>query len=314
MIIYIILQIFITLALAPFVNGVIKKVKAFSQKRKGAPILQMYFDIYKLLKKKMVISDVASWIFEITPYIVISTAMVGAIMVPITMVLTPLGYTGDIILLVYVLALGRFFLMLSGLDTGSTFGGMGSSREAMISCIIEPSLFVTIFTVSLISKSTSIYQIMDTTNKDGGVFANPTYIFLFLSILLIILAESSRVPVDDPSTHLELTMVHKAMILEYSGKNLAMMEYGAAIKQLIFITLLVNIFIPSITVTIFNSILLAVISSISFYIVKVIFISVLLGLIEVFSVKLRLFSVPNFATISFIFAFLGFLQYFVVGR
>ncbi len=128
------------------------------------------------------------------------------------------------------------------------------------------------------------------------------------------MAESSRVPVDDPSTHLELTMVHKAMILEYSGKNLAMMEYGAAIKQLIFITLLVNIFIPSITVTIFNSILLAVISSISFYIVKVIFISVLLGLIEVFSVKLRLFSVPNFATISFIFAFLGFLQYFVVGR
>lgn len=309
---YILLQIVVFILLAPLVNGIIKKIKAFTQKRKGAPLLQMYLDLYKLMKKSAVVSDTSSWIFKATPYIVLSTALLGAVLVPVTTSVSALYFPGDAILLIYLLALGRFFMTLAGLDTGSTFGGIGSSREAMISSLIEPSLLVTVFTVGLMSKSTSIYQIMNNTAQNGGILTHPVYIFLFLAVFIIILAETSRIPVDDPATHLELTMVHEAMILEYSGRHLAMMELGASIKQLLFITLLVNLFIPSGTPAAGGFLAIAV--SIVIYIAKVILTASLLAAAEVSTVKLKLFTVPNLAALSFILAFIGFVQYFVIGR
>ncbi|MHB1377054.1 MAG: respiratory chain complex I subunit 1 family protein [Candidatus Humimicrobiaceae bacterium] len=312
-VIYLVVQILVVIIAAPLVSGIIKKVKAFTQKRKGAPVLQLYFDLFKMLKKNTVVSDVSSWIFKVTPYIVFSTAVAAALLVPVTTLIAPVGYAGDIIMLIYILALGRFFMMLAALDTASTFGGMGASREAMISSLIEPSILVSLFTLGLISKSTSAFKIMIFMKGVDTPLIHPVYIMAFVALFTIIIAETSRIPVDDPETHLELTMVHEAMILEYSGRMLALMELGAAIKQLIFITLLVNIFIPHDQIISITGIG-AVTISILIYLIKVIGVSIIIALVEVSTVKLRLFSIPNLAALSFILSFIGFLQYFVFGR
>lgn len=311
-IVYILVQVLVIIMVAPLVNGVIRKVKACTQKRKGVPVLQMYFDLFKLCKKTSVVSDVSSWIFKITPYIFLSTALVAALLVPVSTTIMPKQLPGDIILLVSVLALGRFFMMIAALDTASTFGGMGSSREAMISSLIEPSILVSLFTVGLISKSTSVQQMMEAMKGTGILLFHPVYSMVFLALITIIIAETSRIPVDDPATHLELTMVHEAMLLEYSGRHLALMELGAAIKQLVFITLLVNLLLPHdqlIAITGMGAVLL----SLFCYLVKVIIVSIIIGIAEVYTVKLRFFSIPNLAALSFILSFLGFLQYFVLG-
>ena len=312
-VIYLIVQVIVIILVAPLVNGIINKVKAFTQKRKGAPLLQMYFDLFKLIKKSAVVSDVSSWIFKATPYIVFSTSLVAALLVPVTTMISPVWFAGDIILLVYILALGRFFMMLAALDTASTFGGMGASREAMISSLIEPSILITLITVGLIAKSTSAYQIMKFMKGVDTPLIHPVYIMAFIALFIIIIAETSRTPVDDPSTHLELTMVHEAMVLEYSGRSLALMELGAAIKQLLFITLLVNIFIPHDQLIGISGVG-AVAISLLIYLIKVVSVSILIAIAEVSTVKLRLFSIPNLAALSFILSFLGFLQYFVLGR
>lgn len=308
-----IIQLLIILLLAPMVGGIIKKIKALSQKRKGAPVLQMYFDLYKLMKKESVVSETASWIYKATPYIVFVTAATGAFLVPVTTLFHSAQFSGDIILLFYLLAMGRFFMCLSGLDTGSTFGGMGSSREAMISSLIEPSILVSVFTIGLYAGSTSISRMMEAMNTMGSPLLRPAFILTFIAMIIIILAETSRIPVDDPATHLELTMVHEAMLLEYSGRHLALMEYGAAIKQLILITLVVNLFLPVdhlIVMTGAGAFLL----STALYFVRIVFVAAILAVTEVSTVKFRFFSIPNLAALSFILAFLGFLQYFVLGR
>lgn len=311
--VYVVVQLSVILLIAPLVSGIIKKVKALSQKRKGPPVLQLYIDIYKLFRKDTVISDTASWIFRATPYINFTTALLAGILIPVSLTLTPINFGGDIIFIIYILAMGRFFMTLSGVDTGSTFGGMGSSREMAISSLIEPTLLVSVFTVGLISKSTSVHDMMSTLSSIGLNIFQPVYIMCFLAMVIVIIAESSRIPVDDPATHLELTMVHEAMLLEYSGKHLALMELGAAVKQLVLITLLVNLFMPLDSLVALDNTLLAIGISILLYIGKVAIVSILIALAEINTVKLRLFSVPNLAAISFILSFLGFLQYFVVG-
>ena len=309
---YILIQTVVILSIAPLVNGIIMKIKAFTQKRQGAPVFQLYYDLFKLLKKSCVVSETSSWIYKVTPYIVFSTALAAALLVPASTLTAPGSMPGDILIFVSLCALGRFFMMLAGLDTGSTFGGMGSSREAMISSLIEPSILICLFTAGRIAGSTSLPVIMGTMQQIGTPLKSPVFIMLFLALLTIIISETSRIPVDDPSTHLELTMVHEAMILEYSGRHLALMEYGASIKQLAFITLLVNIlipldqFFPSVSIT-------AVLLSLLLYLLKVIVIAVLIAVIEVNTVKLRLFSIPNLAALAFILSFLGFFQSFVIG-
>lgn len=300
--------------LAPLVNGVIKKIKAFSQKRKGPPVLQLYYDIYKLLKKDTVVSETASWIFKVAPYITITTALAAALFIPVSTLFKPLSFAGDVIMAVYVLAMGRFFMTLAGLDTGSTFGGMGSSREMMISSLIEPSLLVSLFTIGLIAGSTSVYEMMKYSAGIGFPLMQPVYILVCASIFIILFAETARIPVDDPATHLELTMVHEAMILEYSGRHLALMELGASLKQLILITLIANLFLPLDGLIPAGSAALALAVSILLYIGKVLVVAVVVGVVEIGTVKLRLFSVPNLAALSFILAFLGFVQYFILGR
>ena len=313
MLLYTVIQIAAILLIAPFLNGVIKKVKALTQKRKGAPLLQQYFDLYKLLKKRSVVSKTASWIFRVTPFIVFATALSAALFVPVTTVLSAASFPGDVVMLFSVLALGRFFMVISALDTGSTFGGMGGSREAMISALIEPSILVTFLTLGLYANSTSVFAIMKAAGSAGVPLFNQMFILSFLAVLIIIISETSRIPVDDPSTHLELTMVHEAMLLEYSGRGLALMEYGASVKQLVLITLLVNVFVPvDQLLNVTGAVAVGV--SLLIYLVKVTLASVLIGIIESFTAKMRFFSVPNLAALAFILSFVGFLQFFVFGR
>lgn len=311
--IYIVLQIFIFLLVSPLVGGIIKKIKALSQKRKGAPIFQLYFDLLKLFKKSSVVSETSSWIFRVTPYVFFSAALVASLCTPLSVKIFPASFPGgDIILFVSILALGRFFMMSAALDTGSAFGGMGSSREAMISSLIEPSILVSLLTAGLIAGTTSIPRIMTAMNSINIPLLHPVFIMIFLALLIIIIAETARIPVDDPSTHLELTMVHEAMILEYSGRQLALMEYGAAIKQLTFITLLINILTPTdrlIAAAGIGAVLLAIL----FFVVKVVIAALIIALIEVSAVKVKLFSVPNLAALAFILSLLSFFQYFVLG-
>ncbi|UWG95365.1 NADH-quinone oxidoreductase subunit H [Dehalobacter sp. DCM] len=311
-IIYIIIQLGVVLLIAPLINGVIKKVKALSQKRKGAPLLQMYFDLYKLMKKSSVVSDVSSWIYKATPYIVFGTAIAAALLVPVsTTILSSISIPGDFIMLVSIFALGRFFMMAAALDTASTFGGMGSSREAMISSLIEPSMMVSLFAIGIIAQTTSLPLIMLKVQTMAFPLVHPVYMMVGLALLIIIIAETARIPVDDPSTHLELTMVHEAMILEYSGRHLALMEYAASVKQLVLITLFVNILMPHDQWI--GAGIAAIGLSLLIYLFKVIFMALVIAVFEVNTVKFKLFSIPNLAALAFILAFLGILQFFILG-
>jgi formate hydrogenlyase subunit 4 len=310
---YVLIQLIVILLIAPLVNGIINKGKALTQKRKGAPLLQQYYDLYKLVRKGAVVSGTASWIFRAAPPIVFSTALAAALLVPVTTLVSPVWFPGDVILLFSLLALGRFFMVLAGLDTGSAFGGMGSSREAMISALIEPSILVAMFAVGLYANSTSVLRIMEAAKALGAPLLHPMFIMTFLALFIIIIAETCRIPVDDPATHLELTMVHEAMLLEYSGRDLALMEYGASVKQLVLITLLVNIFLPH-DQWLGAGGAAAILLSLLVYLFKVILASALIAIAETSTVKFRFFSVPNIAALAFILSFLGFLQFFVLGR
>lgn len=309
----IILQIIILLFLAPLLNGIIRKIKAFVQHRKGAPVLQLYYDLFKLFKKDAVVSNSSSWIFKAAPYIYFVSVLIAALFIPSIPHLFSFHFIGDAILAVYLLAAGRFFLSLSGLDTGSTFGGMGASREMMISSLFEPSLIVALFTFGLnpAVQSTSLKAIYNGSANLGFGIVSPEYILLAGSMLIIVLAETARIPVDDPATHLELTMVHEAMILEYSGRYLGLIQYASSIKQLLLINLIANIFLP------FGNNLASgagILIALALYAVKAIVIAAVIALIEVNTVKLRLFSVPNLAALSFILSILGFMSAYVFGR
>ena len=213
--------------------GTIRKVKALMQNRIGAPILQPFYDLAKMLRKSETISQTSSWVFIWTPRIGLAVAVIAAVLVPWSSAILPLGWASatNFLLVIYLLALGKFFTMLAAIDTGSAFGGLGASREATISMLVEPTLVIGIGALALGAGSTNLL----------AIFAAPTSLFVAVlvgaALVLVSLAELSRMPVDDPTTHLELTMVHEAMILEYSGRSLALVEYAAALRTCIFLGL-----------------------------------------------------------------------------
>lgn len=303
------LQVIVILLAAPLLSGVIRKMKATIQHRKGAPILQLYFDLFKLFRKDIVISETASWIFTAAPYIYFISVLAAFVFVPVIPQLFSYSFFGDAILVVYLLALGRFFLTLAALDTGSTFGGMGSSREMMISSLMEPSLIIVVFTLASNPHvlSTGFQAMYEGSASLGAGIISPVYLLLLAAVVIVLVAETARIPVDDPATHLELTMVHEAMILEYSGRYLALMEYGSALKQLLFITIIVNIFMPF-------GLGGGIVLSLLFYLLKILIVTFVVGLIEINTVKFRLFSVPNLAALSLMLALLGFMSGFIFGR
>src|SRR6476661_10692048 len=238
-------QAIVLLSVSPAIVGLIKKVKARLQCRQGAGILQPYADLRKLFRKEPVVSTTTSWIFTATPYIVFASTITAGLLVPIFASQMPLNFAGNIIAFVYLLALGTFFLILAGLDAGSPFGGMGSSREAIVASLTEPAMIMAIFAIALTAGSTNLSTIVHKTALFEGVATDPSPHLMALAALFIVaIAETGRIPVDNPATHLELTMIHEAMILEYSGPYLGLIEWSAWMKQLVLMTLLVNLFVP----------------------------------------------------------------------
>lgn len=307
---YTVIQTLLMIILAPLPCGIIRKIKARFQKRRGASIFQPYYDLIKLLKKPGVtISTTSSKIFVITPYILLGSTLVAASFVPLTTKI-PVTLPGDAIVLIYTLALGGFFLTLTALDTSSTFGGMGSSRENTLTSIIEPSLIIAIVALSVYHHSTNLQTIMLgslTTTPLSDAF----HLFLLIALFMVTIAETARIPIDDPSTHLELTMIHEAMILEYSGRHLGLMELAAYLKQLIYITLIANIFFPHDQFIMFQGVG-GILLSLAVFVLKIVVISIIMGLIETNTVKLRFFTIANYAALAVIFSLLGFICLYIL--
>jgi formate hydrogenlyase subunit 4 len=305
----ILLQTALLLLLAPLVSGCIKNWKAKLQNRRGPRIWQPYSDVIKFLRKDMVISEYASWVFSFAPYVVFLTSLLVGLMVPMLTSQAPLSLFGGALAVVGLLALGRFFLALGGLDPGSAFGGMGSSREMTLAAIAEPALMLAIFTVAITAGSTDLSRIVQATQGPTWKLLNPTHVMAFAALFIVLLAETGRIPVDNPATHLELTMIHEAMLLEYSGRYLAFMAWGASIKQLVLMTLLVNVFFPVGVATTATPAALGV--SFSAYVVKLLLLSGAVVLVETTNAKLRLFRVPDLLSAAFVLATLALLSTFL---
>jgi formate hydrogenlyase subunit 4 len=302
-------QTALLLLLAPLLTGFIKKCKALLQNRRGPPLWQPYLDLLKFLRKDMVISEHASWVFPLAPYLVFLTSLSAGLLVPMVAAQAPMGLFGGALALVGLLALGRFFLALGGLDPASAFGGMGSSREMTLSAIAEPAMMLAIFTLAIAADSTNLSQIVLASQEPGWKFLDPSHALAFIAMFIVLLAETGRIPVDNPATHLELTMIHEAMLLEYSGRYLALIEWGASIKQLVLMTLLANIFFPvglavTTTAATFGLGLLYLAG-------KLILLAGVVVVVETTNAKLRLFRVPDLLSVAFMLAMLALVSTFL---
>jgi formate hydrogenlyase subunit 4 len=303
-------QATLAVALAPGLVGLVRWMKARLQNRRGAPVWQPYRTLAKLFQKEVVVSSNASWLFRATPFVVFTTSVAVTFLVPILAVPLPFDAVGDLIVVVYLLLLGTFFLSLAGLDPGSAFGGMGASREMTVAALAEPTVAVAIFALALGTGSTNLGQIAARTMGDPGAAVSPGHLLAFGALFIVTLAETGRLPVDNPATHLELTMIHEAMILEYSGRYLALIEWAAGLKLLIFFALLGNLFVPwgvATTLTAWT-LALAVVSLLA----KLVVLAAAVAALETRIAKLRLFRVPELLSASFVLALLGVTSSFLL--
>src|SRR5512144_2657297 len=233
----------LALLLAPGVVGLIRWLKARLQNRRGAPCWQPYLELRKLFAKEVVVSSQASWVFRAAPYVVFASAVAVTFLVPVLAVPLPFDQVGDLVVVVYLLLLGTFFLALAGLDPGSAFGGMGSSREMTVAALAEPTIALAVFALALSAGSTNLGQIVARTMTDPRGALSPGHLLAFGALFVVMLAETGRLPVDNRAAHRELTMIHEAMVLEYAGRYLALIEWAAAVKLLVFCMLLANRFV-----------------------------------------------------------------------
>jgi formate hydrogenlyase subunit 4 len=303
------LQIAIVLILAPIFIGWIRMLKCWFQGRTSAGLFQPLRDIMKLFYKDVVLAENASWIFRFTPYLVFSVTVLAGGIIPILSVDLPLSATADVIALIALFAIARFFIALAGMDIGTAFGGMGSSREMMIASLAEPAMLMAIFTVSLVSKSTSLSQIVQVITHTEFIL-RPSMAFAILAFILITIAETGRIPVDNPATHLELTMIHEAMILEYSGRHLALIEWAGMMKLFLFTSIGIASFFPWGIAAVDNMFQLP--AAIIYMAVKFCIVGIVLVLIELGLAKMRIFRVPEFLGSAFLFASLGMISYFIL--
>ncbi len=302
-------QVIIVLLGAPLMVGWVRALKCWFQGRASAGLFQPYRDLSKLLIKDVVLAENASWIFRFAPYAVFgSTLMAGAI-IPIISVDLPLAATADIIALVALFTIARVFTALAGMDIGTAFGGMGSSREMMVASLAEPAMLMSVFTVSLVSHSTSLSH-MAHTIIEGSLMLRPSLAFALLAFVLIAIAETGRIPVDNPATHLELTMIHEAMVLEYSGRHLALIEWAGMMKLMLFTALGISLFFPWGIAGADKAAMMPV--ALASLVIKVALAGLFIVLIETRLAKMRIFRVTEFLGSAFLLATLGMLSYFIL--
>jgi len=303
------LQVLALAAIAPLFAGWVKMLKCWSQGRTTPGLLQPVRDLRKLFAKDVLLAENASWIFRFTPYLVFGTALLAGGIIPILSVDLPLARTADVIVFVALFAIARFFTALAGMDVGTAFGGMGSSREMTIASLAEPAMLMAIFTISLGSASTSLAQIVSSI-QGGQLLLRPSFAFAILAFVLIALAETGRIPVDNPATHLELTMIHEAMILEYSGRHLALIEWAGMMKLSLFCYLGIAAFFPWGIAA--SRDLRALGLAFVALVLKLAVIGLGIVLIETGLAKMRIFRLTEFLGAAFLMATLGMLSFFIL--
>ena len=303
------IQMAVVLLLAPLLTGLVRKVKARLLRRQGASVLQPYRDLIRLLRKEVVLADNASWLFRATPYLVFAATWVAAALVPTFATGLYFTWSADLIAITALVGSARFFLALAGMDVGTSFGGIGSSREMMIASLAEPAMLLIVFSLALIAGSTQLATV-------AAVMASPdvglrvSLGMALVALIMVAIAENARIPVDNPATHLELTMVHEAMVLEYSGRHLAMIEFAGCLKLLLYVSLIGCVFIPwglAAPGSDVGAHLLAFLS----YVAKLGAGGVLLALFETATAKMRVFRVPAFLGAALMLGLLGTLLLFV---
>jgi formate hydrogenlyase subunit 4 len=301
-------QMALVLALAPLLLGFTRKVKVRLLRRRGPPMLQPYRDLLRLIRKEVVLADNASWLFRSGPYMVFSATWVAAALVPTFATGLHFSWAADLIAITALIGSARFFLALLGMDVGTSFGGIGASREMMFATLAEPAMIMIAFTVALVAGSTQLSAIAQFMLTSGSLRVS---LGLALAALVIVaLAENARIPVDNPATHLELTMVHEAMVLEYSGRHLAVLEFAAALKLLLYISLIGCIFVPWGLAQPGDGFVSCAMGLVA-YVGKLALGGFLLVLIETSIAKMRVFRVPDFLGIALMLGLLGTLLRFV---
>lgn len=288
---------------APLLVGLMRRVRARLEGRAGPPVLQPWRDLRKLFGKERIVAANTSWVFSVAPLVLVATALLAAGIVPFLTTRSGLDPVGDLFAVVYLLLLGTVFLALAGLDPGTAFGGMGSSREMTVAAVAEPTILLAIFALSVTAGSSNLAAIVTNSLDHPSAVASPESVLAFAALAIVTLAETGRLPVDNPSTHLELTMIHEAMILEYSGSDLALVELAAHMRLVVFLGLLANLFVPWGIATTTNPVeLLAAAGAVA---AKVAVLGGAIAAFEVFIAKLRLFRVPELLAASFVLAFLA---------
>lgn len=303
-------QVALALGLAPGLVGLVRWMKARLQNRRGAPAWQPYRELAKLFQKEVVVSRNASWLFRAAPFIVFASTVAVIFLLPLLAVPLPLDAVGDLLVVVYLLLLGTFFLALAGLDPGSPFGGMGASRAMTVAALAEPSVALAIFALALSAGSTNLGQIVARTMADPATALSPGHLLAFAALFIVTLAETGRLPVDNPATHLELTMIHEAMVLEYSGRYLALLEWAAALRLLILFSLLGNLFVPWGVSTAMTPGRLALAAGV--LVAKLAVLAGVVAALETGIAKLRLFRVPELLSVSFVLGVLAVTSSFLL--
>ena len=303
------LQMLLVLLLAPLLTGFVRKVKARLLRRQGPPLIQPYRDLARLLRKEVVLADNASWLFRVSPYLIFAATWVAASLVPTFRTGLMFSWSADLIAIIALLGSARFFLALAGLDVGTSFGGIGSSREVMIASLAEPAMIMIVFTVALIAGSTQL-STMATFLVSSQVGLRVSLGLALIALIMVAIAENARIPVDNPATHLELTMVHEAMVLEYSGRHLALIELSASLKLLLYVSLIACLFAPWGLMPPDGAIALLAIGVVA-YIAKLAAGGFLLALFETSIAKMRVFRVPEFMGAALMLGLLATLLLFV---
>jgi len=293
----------LVVAVAPALTGIARLVKSRLTGKRGAPLSQPYRDLWRLLRKEAVVAESASWLFRVAPYVTFAAIWLGAALIPAFTADLLLGPSVDLIVLVALLGGARFFTALAGLDVGTSFGGIGSSRELMIASLAEPAMLMVIFTVSLLVGTTSLAHIAIAL-LGTSVGLRVSLGLGLVAIVMVAIAENARVPVDNPATHLELTMVHEAMILEYSGRHLALMEAAAMLKLLLYLSLIACIFAPfGMALPAAGARALGI--GLLAWLAKMVLGAVLLGLFETSIAKMRVFRVSEFLAAALLLGLLA---------
>ena len=302
-------QMALVLGLAPLLTGLVRKVKARLQRRRGPPLLQPYRDLRRLLGKDVVMAENASWLFRVVPYVVFAITWVAASLIPTFATGLLFSWSGDLLVIIALFGGVRFAQALAGLDIGTSFGGIGASREVMIASLAEPAMVMIVFSVALIAGSTQLSTIAVFMQSEA-VGLRVSLALALVALIIVAISENGRIPVDNPATHLELTMVHEAMVLEYSGRHLAMIDLAASLKLLAYASLIICLFLPF-GLAGSASTPLDYASGACAWLVKLTGAGILLGISEMSIAKMRVFRVPNFLGAALMLALLGVLLLFV---